>query len=110
MQWKGGTDKPFLKLLTFHAGLSFDGVAQPCEMVAIDGDHVEAAGRHTGKAQQIHLGGAHQAADLGGGDAGGGAAMFAGGTLAHFDEDEGVAVLHDQIDLAALAGEIGLDE
>lgn len=60
--------------------------------------------------QQKGLRGADQAALLCDGDTRRGAAMPVIGPLAHFDEHQRLAVLHDEVKLAALAPEIALDQ
>ena len=75
---------------------------QPLDVVAVDGQHVEAAGRQRGKAQQVVLRRQHQAALLGRGDAGRGTAVAGAAALAHFDEDQrAVTLAHHEVDLAA---------
>src|SRR5690606_26535164 len=85
-------------------------IPYPCRFTAVDGDHVEAAGRRHPVTLQIVLGGENQFALLGRRDAGGRTAMAAIGAQAHFDEYQHVALLHDQIDFTALAAKIALDQ
>ena len=71
-------------------------------MLAVDGQHVEAAGRQHRKTQQVVLRGQHQAALFGRGDAGRRAAVDGRAALAHLDEDQrAVALAHPEVDLAA---------
>ncbi len=71
--------------------------------VAASIDHVEAAGRigMPWVAEQEGLRGAHQLAALAGIDRGRAAAEHRAGAIADFDEDQRVAIQHDQVELAA---------
>lgn len=87
-----------------------DGVPDPGCFIAVDRDHVEPTGGRHAIALQIMMGGSRQSLLLGRCNAGSGTAVTAIGTLADLDENQYVAFLHDQIELAALAQKITLDQ
>jgi 16S rRNA (cytidine1402-2'-O)-methyltransferase len=79
-----------------------EGSSQPLHFFTVDRDHVETARRQRGQASQKVARGEHDAALLGGADAGRGTALFNAGARSHLDEDErAVTLAQDQIDLAA---------
>src|SRR5690606_21491432 len=84
-------------------------IPDPVGFISVDRDHVETAGRRYPIALQIMLGGENQLSLLGRRHAGSRTAVSTIGTQTHFDENQHVSVLHDQIDLAALAAKIALD-
>ena len=94
----------------------FEGAAQPHHFIWLQGHHVEAAGRFgampmlAGQARQKKMGGMAQAALFGRTDAGGGTAVPAGAARPDFDEDQHVAITHDQIDFAHGAMQVASEQ
>src|SRR3954453_14185538 len=86
----------------FRGSVRVERSAQPFDALAVDGYHIEAAGRNGALPRQEDLRREHETAALGGRDAGCGAAMVMRAARAHFDEHQrAIAVAHDQVDLAA---------
>lgn len=77
----------------------------PFELIAVDQDAIEAAVA-IGFAEQVVLGGQHNAAALAGGDARPGAAEVAATSLADFNKNQCLAVAANQVDLAATDSKI----
>lgn len=87
-----------------------EGPLQPSQLISIERDHVEAAGRRAGMAQQIVLGGVDQALLFPERDAGRRAAVRHAGPRAHLDEDQrAVGRAHDEVDLTGAARGTGGD-
>ncbi len=91
-------------------GSAVDGILQPFQMFAINRDHVEAAGWRHPVTLQIDLRRDDQARLLAVGYAGSCATVSQIGTPAHFNEYQHLALLHDEVDLAALATKIALQQ
>lgn len=91
-------------------GSAVDGILQPFQMFAVNRDHVEAAGRRHPVTLQIDLRREDQARLLAAGYAGSGATVPQIGASPHFNKYQHLVFLHDEVDLAALATKIALQQ
>src|SRR5262245_35843852 len=92
----------------------FEGVAPPVRRggAVADREHVETA-RVRGEARMVGEEDAccaHELRALGGRHGIDAVAEAAGAPIAHLDEDDGIALAHDEIDLAVAAGVVACDE
>lgn len=85
-------------------------IPDPAEIVSLDGDQIKTAGGRFGKAAQIGTGRAPQPLLLGRADTGDGAAEKRASTKPDLDKHQRVGITHDQIDLAAAALVVFLDQ
>ena len=90
--------------------LCFDRIFQPAQRCAIDCNHIETARRWIFMALQVNLRSENQPRLLRSSDAGGGATVTIVGAFSDFDKYKYRLIMHDQIDFAALATKIALDQ
>src|SRR6476659_7132028 len=98
---------------TWNLSTGFESVLPPVDRAGVaDREHVETA-RGGSKARMVGeecAGGAHELRALGGSNGIDAVAESAGAAIAHFDEDDDVAIAHDEIDLAIAAGVVARDQ